>query len=41
MILSEEAPTSEDQTMLQWNVKLVAALAVLAGFAALLGNFTW
>jgi hypothetical protein len=41
MILPEEAITSEDHNMLQWNLKLVAALAVLAGFAALVGNFTW
>jgi hypothetical protein len=40
MILPEAATISEDH-MLQWNMKLVAAIAVLAGFAALVGNFTW
>ena len=41
MILPEAATTSEDHQMLQWNVKLIAAIAVLASFAALLGNYTW
>jgi hypothetical protein len=41
MILPEAAPTSEDQKMLQWNMKLVAAVAVLTSLAALLGNYTW
>jgi hypothetical protein len=41
MILPEAAITSEDQNMLQWNLKLTAAIAILAGFAALVGNFTW
>jgi hypothetical protein len=41
MILPEAAFTLEDHNMLQWNMKLVAAIAVLASFAALVGNFTW
>jgi len=41
MILPEAATTSEDLNMLQWNLKLIAAIAVLASFAALLGNYTW
>jgi hypothetical protein len=41
MILPEAVTTSEDQKMLQWNLKLTAAVAVLAGLAVLVGNFTW